>query len=140
METIELVNYGFLAITAYSGALLTLKTIQEEFSPRIENERHLQDVVNREAPKLGLEPKEISVNYEAHPRRPNTSCAGRNKDGELAVWMHPSATEKQVKHELYHLFRDCKKEEKRIPVLGILKYIFISEPRADLYGALGIKL
>lgn len=136
METVEWIKYGALALSTYPGAIVALKTIQIDFSPTIKSEQHLRNIVSKEAKKLGLDSEEIEVNYRSHPKYPETSCAER-RDGKLALWMHPQATEKIVRHELYHIHKDLRMGAKKP---GLLKYLFICEPRADLYGALGIRL
>jgi len=109
---------------------------------RINSQEELEYVVAEECKKLGLNKKEIDVFYDKY----NVNCAGK-RDGRLSLnissFLRP--TKHAVRHELCHLVKDCDKFEKFIKdnkrtMKGWLYYLFVAEPRAELYATFGIKL
>jgi hypothetical protein len=103
------------------------------FQKKIKSKEELENIVKEEAEKLKLDSSKIDINYGS-TKFSATKVGDRyklslKKGGFLA-------TRKLVRHELYHMLKDCDKED------GIteINYQFIAEPRALIYGAFGIKL
>jgi len=72
-----------------------------------------------------------------------STAAILKEDGTFRIQIHPKNCTtmerfmKTIRHELYHVYRD---ESNNGGFLSLLKYLFISEPRAMAYASLGIRL
>jgi hypothetical protein len=100
------------------------------FHKKIKSQEELEKVVAEEAIKLGLDHSKIDAKlYDG-------KITGARKNGDecnLRIAREDS-TRNVVRHELYHLLKDC---DRRNPTFCY--YWFVAEPRATLYGTFGIK-
>ncbi len=115
---------------SYVGALLGINLIHG-FSQRIRSQEELEMVVDEEATKLGLDPSKIDATYNG-----KTDGARKNRGRYdlhlIGDWL---STRAAVRHELYHILKDCDKGK---PTL--ISYLFLEEPRALMYGSFKLKL
>ena len=101
------------------------------FRKKIESRKELETVLQEEAEKLGLDLSSIDLDYS----KKNIGC---KKNGErYTLYLEDSwlFTRNVIKHEFYHILKDCDKGN---PTL--FRYLFLAEPRATLYGLFGIRL
>jgi len=147
-EFLYYVNLGIIGIAAggagYFGALLGHSCVLQSslFHKRIESPEELEEIVEEEARKLGLDPSLIDARFNEE------KVMGSRKNGEryeMYLIKDFMATRPTVRHELYHIYRDCQRWEgcdisnpKHFNFL--LHYLFIAEPRAKLYATTGIRL
>lgn len=116
---------------AYAGSLAALQASSSFLSQKIKNQEELDSVVAEESEKLGLKDvKGIFCNDGiaiAEPFKNRIYLGGFE------------ARRCSVRHELYHIFRDCQPLPKN-KTLKILDYLFIREPRATAYEIFRIRL
>lgn len=125
-----------LGVLAYD---LGFKIVNELFAStlfrnEIESQEELVNIIDAEAKKLGLNPSLIDTTYSEEE-------TGVRKIGDrykLNIGTGSSITTQIIRHELYHIKKDCDRFEGRgIPVLASVLYV---EPRAILYGCFSLKL
>ena len=106
------------------------------FHKRIKSQEELEDVVREEAPKLGLDPSQITSHFGT-----KRSYADKNEEGcEIGIkdsWEH--ATPSCVKHELKHIHNGDPHREYSF-LKQELYYWLIAEPGVRLYEHFGIKV
>jgi hypothetical protein len=121
-----------LSAISYPAALKACQFLGDVWSQRIESESELCEVVRYEADKLGLDFARLDVRHV----RGNSDTGVKKKDDkyEMGFNLGRGISVSTVRHELYHLLKDVDKG------VNLLSYLFIAEPKATLYGALGIKL
>ena len=137
-EIFEYVTEGmkWLAVGggSYLGALVGSQAFFQTalFRKKIQSQEELDVIVDEEARKLNLDPTLIDAKY-------NGESAFVSKNGErydLHLTGNWTSTRQTVKHELYHILKDCSKgREATLPY-----YLFIAEPRATLYGCFNIRI
>ncbi|MCH7568849.1 MAG: hypothetical protein IIA87_05505 [Nanoarchaeota archaeon] len=115
----------------YFGALLSISSMSHIFSKKIHNQNELDNVVDEEASKLGMDRPVKGILYLGHG-----GIAVKNEDGTYQIEIGvESARRSDVRHELYHVHR----EDFDRP-LSNFRYWFVAEPRAIAYQAFGLKL
>jgi len=135
-EVFEYVTEGMKWLAIGGGSYLAAMIGTEVFSTtlfhkKIESQEQLDLIVDEEARKLGLDPLKIDTKY-------NGETDGSRKNGErydLHLKGDSFSTRSTVRHELYHILRDCDRGDPKL-----LNYLFVAEPRAKLYELTGIKL
>jgi hypothetical protein len=133
IETLKLSLY-------VGGGIITSELILYKLhkqGPVIKSQSKLEKVVKEEALKLGLDASSINAKLDSNYKSPNGEPALSRKEGDhyqLIIVDKAYSTRRGVKHELYHIFK------KDIDHNSELRYWLIEEPRAIVYGALGIKL
>lgn len=135
-EIFEYVTEGmkWLAIGggSYLSALAGSQAIFQTalFRKRIQSQEELDAIVDEEARKLNLDPAKIDAKYNGE-----TDCARKNGERyDLHLEGDWNSTRQTVKHELYHILKDCDRPN------SALRYLFIEEPRATLYGCFNIRI
>ncbi|MBI2632350.1 hypothetical protein HYW75_05075 [Candidatus Pacearchaeota archaeon] len=142
MEKFEILNYmvgGFFLLSfSFVSYFIGLNACQYLgrilYPSRIVSYRELEDIVAFEALKLGINPKNIDVKLNENEITGVKKTKGRydmsfrNIPKDISV----------IRHELYHVLKDCDKFEDR--KIDYLYFLFIAEPRATLYGTFGIKI
>jgi hypothetical protein len=127
---------GFVSgLSLYMFTLLGVQglTNLSLFHEKIKSQKELEIVVKEEAEKLGLGNYKIKIIYD------DKETSMRKKEGKYELGVTKTlATRKNVKHELYHLLKDVDGEKNSHP--DFVRYFFIQEPRATLYGIFGIKI
>lgn len=102
-------------------------------SEKIIDKSHLEIIVNQEKKKFDIEDKNINVSFDDAIRTSHSK-----KTGENVYEIHLSKNQRSVgilEHEFYHIANGhCDKP------YNALKYLFIQEPQAAIYGATGVKL
>ena len=130
--SIDIANYGINAFFGYFALLIIFSLFGTTmFNKKIQSQEELDKIVDEEARKLGLDPDKIDAKYFGQ-------TTGAEKVGEryeLHLGKELLKTRNSVRHELYHIKRDCDRGK---PPLW--KYLFVAEPRAELYATLGWRL
>lgn len=126
---------GVVYVCSVISLQISCEIVNSCFSQRIQTVPELQDVVEKEAKKLGIT-KTLTA----------TLCYGSSMskkmlDGTYRVCVQgDDATHATVRHEVYHIYRgDCEWEGPET-VQRDLWYFLVREPRAVLYETLRIKL
>ncbi len=98
------------------------------FHEKIRSWNQIRKTINEEAIKLDLNPSNIDI----EDRR---LTGARKSEDKMYIGFRCEGgiTLPEIRHELYHL--KTGKEN-----YGIIKYLFVEEPRAQLYSIYGIKL
>ncbi|MGY4884782.1 MAG: hypothetical protein ACP5NZ_04360 [Nanobdellota archaeon] len=129
-----------VAVGGFALYFFTLTGVQELttlslFREKIKTQSELERVGKEEAERLGLGNYDVKYIYDDK----ETSMRKKRDTGKYELGMTKRlATRKNVKHELYHLLKDVEGEKNSKP--NFVRYFFIQEPRATLYGTFGIKL
>lgn len=141
MEISDILNYLSIGSFGLAGSgivyLTTLFGIQNFFGgiifhKRIESQKELENIVEKEAKELCLDSSIIDSKlcfggFTQVQKRGLKYIIKINKDENPTVSF--------VRHELYHIYKgDCEKKE------NMSRYLFIEEPRAALYGCFKIKI
>jgi hypothetical protein len=142
-DILDYVNEGMkllaLGMSVPVGLLLSSYILnQPAFQKKIRSKEELEIVLQEEADKLGLDRSKIDIRY-------NTDSFGSRKvderyrldlrDNSLLKDGDWFATRRLIKHELWHIKKDCDKGDPKL-----LNYYLIAEPRAMIYEAWGLKL
>jgi hypothetical protein len=134
---------GLITTAAYLSALASAGIVADlvNFKNRIKSEDDLRTVVYEEAAKLGIDYS--IIDQVRHTRGSDGHILGMVSQKSNGKWdvLIPGGifcSKNIVRHELSHIKNDeCKYQRKGI-IPGLLHYFFLGEPRAVLYGALGI--
>ena len=116
----------------YGSSLLTHRS---PFSRRIYSEAELEDAVEEEGKRLGLDTSKINIKRDRlfeSLKKPDCHDVSKILDGS------PDSTRVMTRHELYHIKKGDPEPFSR--TFSLLHYIFVAEPRAILYASLGIEL
>ena len=136
-EIIEYVEVGIKGLYwAYTGVLASSFLSCWPFSKKIKSQEELEDIVEEEAGKLGLDSTKIKAVYEGGGWTPRCRATEEGYDLEMKGDSFLS-TRKNVRHELYHIFKGDADSNRSMLSFS---YFFVWEPRAVLYGSFGIKL
>ena len=134
-EISEYVTEGmkWLAIGGISYiAAMTGLSWTHGLSEKIRSQEELEKVVDEEATKLGLDSSKIDAKY--NEERSKAKKNGERYDLHLeGNWS--SSTRATVRHELYHILKEDFGER-----TTLLKYLFMNEPSALIYGSFKVKL
>ena len=128
-EGIKWVSLGGIV---YSGAIIGCYIYDGTlFHKKIESSEELEKIVKEEAINLGLDSTKIDVRYNYENK-----CFARKNEERYYLHLANSweATRNTVRHELYHILKDCHRKN------TFFYEKFIAEPRAILYGTFGIKI
>ncbi len=134
----------FASSLLYFGSMVVLSGIAEMRAEPFHNRKQLEEMLEVEKKKLGIENKDIDVvvcytneDYKQFGR-PSGSLAfsGKKTDNTYLVVLGPQANNTYgLKHELYHIADGhCDAEQKPFP-LDELCYFFYYEPQAVVYSA-----
>mgnify|MGYP003972140593 CR=1 FL=1 len=128
-----------VGMISYISTLFSL-SFPSYFTQKIRSQNELENVVNEEALLLGLDPKKIKCNYNEFTLfNFNNGCENfvQQKKNHYQLQVSKSFLDSNratVRHELYHIKKGDLKNN------SMLKYYFINEPRAILYGSFKIQL
>ena len=144
-------EYIAKGIGAYTALLFGVQALSTLFSQRIKSQNDLDSVVNEEAKKLCINPREVLGDfYEKRTQRYKEILGSRCtiedvEEGEVLVHLKIleikegwGARRSSVRHELYHLKNNFPRPKN--PIVRFLRGFFYEEPTATLYETTGIKL
>ncbi len=113
----------------YFSGLIGLQALSHPpFQKLIKDQEELENVVCEEAEKIGLDPSKIKLIYGQE-----SQIRGDGEGYELYL-NKSETTRKLIKHELCHAVNDCHHRYTHS------RYFLVAEPRATLYGTIGIKI
>ena len=97
---------------------------------KIVSQEELEAIVAEEAEKLGLNPSEIDARYEV-------GWTGAYNEGDRSILGVSGRyrTRAVVRHELYHIKKDCDSNDD-----SEMHLLLYQQPRASIYGLLRIRL
>ena len=105
------------------------------FRKKIKSQEELTHIVDIEARKLDLDPSKIDVKYNVSKDDYGIEKCGRYELHIKGDWNSNVAA---VRHELYHILKDCDKlAGRKVP---FFYYWFVAEPRATLYEWFSLRL
>lgn len=153
--------YSTCLLGGYAALLTAGQLIENICSKKITSQEQLDEIVDKEADKLGMDKRKVFATYysKTHPdykkiQGARSSVQGWDKEKDEIVFYDPTEHRKKgiiplkvlevkegwgsnvgaVRHELYHL-------AKHLPRKGnFLKYFFYEEPTATIYSTTGVKL
>lgn len=131
---------GGISLYAFCLGEFVLSTGSHLLSEQITNQKQLERILKEEMSKLGIKDKEISARFGES--RFGLGSSYKFADGSYGIVLDFGKNRANVIHELYHIYDGHHEDRETISnvILANLKYFFIYEPQAILYGALDIKL
>jgi len=143
----HLAVYTGMALTGYTLALAGAQLVGNLVSEKICSQAHLDQVVEEEARKIGVNQRTLVANfYVRNGPNYNNIRGARSKVDDfvfegrtipmkvLEIKEGWGASRAAVRHELYHLKKHLPRKKNR------LKSFFYEEPTATVYELTGIKL
>jgi hypothetical protein len=157
----NILTYSAYAFGGYAAVLAAAELMENFFSKKITCQEQLDEIVNKEADKLGMDKRNIVSTYysKTHPdykkiRGARSSVQGWDREKDEIVFYDPAEHRKKgiiplkvlevkegwgsnvgaVRHELYHLAKHLPRKR------NFLKYFFYEEPTATIYSITGVKL
>jgi hypothetical protein len=103
------------------------------FQKKIESKKELEEIMKKEAEKLGVDCSRIDIIYPSD----GTYVTKDKRDGRFKMNFWEEGlfnTTGGIRHELYHI-KDCDDKKP-----NFFRHWFKEEPRATLYGTFGIKI
>ena len=146
----NLPTYAGIALGTYTALLFGTQAL-ESVSEKINSQEQLDDVVEEEAKKLGMDSRLVVGKFYAVDEKNYDKIRGARcyqDDFEFEGHTLPfkvveikegwGARKGAVRHELYHLHKHLPLRKN--PVAKFLRGFFYEEPTATLYATTGIKL
>ncbi|MFW6025130.1 MAG: hypothetical protein ACOCRX_02190 [Candidatus Woesearchaeota archaeon] len=130
-------TYTLAGISMYFGSMFMTQAIFQStmFRHKINSQNELENIVKEESVKLGLDPEKIVPVFD---HKETGSMRGDYDLYHLYMGNDCQATKATVRHELYHILKDCDRYYNE--GYSITDYLFKAEPKSTLYGCFKIKL
>ncbi|MFH1637401.1 MAG: hypothetical protein ABIB71_03180 [Candidatus Woesearchaeota archaeon] len=127
---------GVAVPVIWAGTWLGLSFCSNIINDPIKSEEHLIEIVETEKKKLGLENKDIEVDYSPNWKNYTTKDGSKYKVTIDRI----GADEGDVKHELYHVKKGHVEKVMGMSALEAnIKYCLVYEPQAIMYELTGLE-
>jgi len=148
----QILTYWDIGIISFFGGYSSWHFLLSEihffdgspFSKEINTQEALENVVQEEALKLGINSNIVQVEFDHEGQLENyeTSGAAFKNGDHYKILLEPrrTTTRKMIRHELYHIAKGHCDHHFKNPVFDHLDYLFRKEVQATLYGSFGIKI
>ncbi len=145
---IKIAKNTAMAVGIYTGILLMAQGISQELmSPRINNQNQLEQILNRERKRAGINDN-IIIDAKLSYDKEEGSYSQRYYKGSYRIVLSPDRFSPKgsnlatLRHELYHIADGHCDDPKRFNYSKFQKeliYLFIHEPQATIYQITGLK-
>ncbi len=144
--------YEWALLALYPEILNLARQAVSDFWPKIYSETDAYLILNEEKAKLGIHDPVI---LRRNSMSKSEAYSGKNRKGGFIIGYKPILfTRINMRHELYHIKNDAlgyagnnAQEYNSLPHASTeklsmrkIKYLFIEEPRANLYSLTGLRL